>query len=67
MEGLIIDRMDRNESLVTRYLNDSEFQDVLFTEMAKRIYDEARKAHKDALASKSRSNQRHPPVPNSGS
>ncbi len=47
MEGLIIDRMGRNESLVTRYLNDPEFQDVLFTEMAKRIYDEVRNATKD--------------------
>ena len=28
MEELIIDRMERNEKLVTRYLNDPEFQEV---------------------------------------
>jgi type I restriction enzyme R subunit len=42
MEGIIIDRMDRNEQLVTRYLNDAEFREMLFTEMAKRIYDDVR-------------------------
>ena len=42
MEGLIIDRMERNEKLVTRYLNDPEFQEVLFSLMAQRIYDEVR-------------------------
>jgi type I restriction enzyme R subunit len=40
MEGLIIDRMDKNEKLVTRYLNDPEFQEALFKLMAKRIYEE---------------------------
>lgn len=42
MEGLIIDRMERNEQLVTRYLNDPEFQEMLFRMMAQRIYDEVR-------------------------
>jgi type I restriction enzyme, R subunit len=42
IEGLIIDRMERNEKLVTRYLNDPEFQEVLFRVMAQRIYDEVR-------------------------
>lgn len=47
MEGLIIDRMERNEKLVTRYLNDPEFQEVLFGLMAQRIYDEARDVGED--------------------
>ena len=34
--------MERNEKLVTRYLNDSEFQEVLFRVMAQRIYHEVR-------------------------
>jgi len=42
IEGLIIDRMERNEQLVTRYLNNPEFQEVLFRMMAQRIYDEVR-------------------------
>lgn len=31
-----------NQELVTRYLNDSEFQKVLFKWMAKRIWEEVR-------------------------
>jgi type I restriction enzyme R subunit len=42
MQGLIVDRMERNETLVTRYLNDPDFQEVLFRFMAQRIYDEVR-------------------------
>jgi hypothetical protein len=34
IEGLITDRMERNEQLVTRYLNDPEFQEVLFRVIA---------------------------------
>jgi hypothetical protein len=48
IEGLIIDRMERNEKLVTRYLNDPEFQEVLFRVMAQRIYDEVRGVGDDA-------------------
>ncbi len=47
MEGLIIDRMDRNEQLVTRYLNDAEFHDDLFGLIAKQIYNDVRSANKD--------------------
>ena len=47
IEGLIIDRMERNEKLVTRYLNDPEFQEVLFRVMAQRIYDEVRSVGDD--------------------
>jgi type I restriction enzyme R subunit len=47
MEGLIIDRMERNEGLVTRYLNDAEFQEVLFRLMAQRIYAEVRDVEAD--------------------
>lgn len=42
MEGIIIDRMDRNEELVRRYLDDREFREALDEWMAKRIYDEVR-------------------------
>ncbi|HSF32733.1 MAG TPA: type I restriction endonuclease [Candidatus Tectomicrobia bacterium] len=47
MEGLIIDRIERNEELVTRYLNDTEFQEVLFQLMAQRIYDKVRDVEAD--------------------
>jgi hypothetical protein len=39
--------MERNEELVTRYLNDAEFQEVLFRLMAQRIYDEVRDVEAD--------------------
>ena len=44
IEGLMLDRMERNEGIVTKYLNEQEFQDVAFKEIAKRIYDELKKA-----------------------
>jgi hypothetical protein len=34
--------MGRNERLVTRYLNDAEFQEELFRLMAQRIYHTVR-------------------------
>jgi type I restriction enzyme R subunit len=42
MEGLMIDRMDQNEEIVTRYLNDPQFQDMAFRLLVRRIYDEIR-------------------------
>lgn len=40
MQGIVIDRMDRNEDIVSRYLNDSEFQSAVFEQLARRLYDE---------------------------
>jgi len=34
--------MERNEKLVTRYLNDPEFQEAPCRVMAQRLYDEVR-------------------------
>jgi hypothetical protein len=44
VEGLMLDRMDQNQEIVTRYLNDPEFQSLAFELIVKRIYDEIRKA-----------------------
>jgi type I restriction enzyme R subunit len=43
VEGLMIDRMDQNQEIVNRYLNDPAFQAVAFTALVKRIYDEIRR------------------------
>ncbi|MFO0683371.1 MAG: hypothetical protein U0234_15040 [Sandaracinus sp.] len=43
LEALMVDRMDDNEKIVTRYLNDADFQSVVFQWIAKRVYDEIRK------------------------
>ncbi len=42
VEGLMVDRMDQNQEIVTRYLNDPQFQDIAFRLLVRRIYDEIR-------------------------
>ena len=42
VEALMVDRMDQNQEIVTRYLNDAQFQDLAFRLLVKRIYDEIR-------------------------
>ena len=37
VEGLMVDRMDRNQEIVTRYLNEPEFQDLAFKEFVRRF------------------------------
>ena len=36
LETLMIDRMDQNQDVVNRYLNEAEFQDVFFKEFVRR-------------------------------
>ena len=42
VEGLMLDRMERNQEIVTRYLNDPEFRAIVDQELARRTYDEIR-------------------------
>jgi type I restriction enzyme R subunit len=42
VEGLMVDRMEQNQVIVTRYLNDPQFQDLAFRLLVRRIYDEIR-------------------------
>lgn len=44
IEGLMIDRMDRNQEIVTRFLNEEGFNKTVSELLAKRIYEELRKA-----------------------
>jgi type I restriction enzyme R subunit len=44
VEGLMIDRMDQNQEIVNRYLNDPAFQSAAFKALVKRIYDEIRRS-----------------------
>lgn len=39
MRNAIIERMDQNEQIATRYLNEQDFEDVAFRELARRIYE----------------------------
>ena len=50
VEELMVDRMDRNQEIVTRYLNDAQFQDVAFRLLVKRIYEEIRAAESEVAA-----------------
>jgi type I restriction enzyme R subunit len=40
LEAMMIDRMDRNESIVTKYLNDPGFREVVDRELSRRLYEE---------------------------
>jgi type I restriction enzyme R subunit len=41
-EDAMVDRMERNESIVSRFLNDPEFRELISRELARRIYGELR-------------------------
>jgi type I restriction enzyme R subunit len=43
VEGLMIDRMDQNQEIVNRYLNDPAFQTAAFKAIVKQIYNELRR------------------------
>jgi hypothetical protein len=43
VEGLMIDRMDQNQEIVNRYLNDPAFQGAAFKAIVKRIYEQIRR------------------------
>ncbi|HEV2149008.1 MAG TPA: type I restriction endonuclease [Longimicrobiaceae bacterium] len=38
----MIDRLTQNQDIVTKYFNESEFQEIAFRELAQRIYDDIR-------------------------
>ncbi len=44
VETLMIDRMDQNQDIVNRYLNDPAFQTAAFKAIVKRVYDEIRRS-----------------------
>ncbi|MFO0760172.1 MAG: DEAD/DEAH box helicase family protein [Byssovorax sp.] len=50
VEGLMVDRMDQNQEIVTRYLNDMQFQDMAFRLLVKRIYEEIRSGRGETTA-----------------
>lgn len=42
LEGLFIDRMDQNEELFARYMNDPSFQKVVAEHLLRQVYDQIR-------------------------
>jgi hypothetical protein len=41
--GTAADRMEQNETIATRYLNEQEFESVAFNELVRRIYEDLKK------------------------
>jgi type I restriction enzyme, R subunit len=42
LEGLFIDRMEQNEDITARFINDPEFQNVVGQHMLRRVYEQVR-------------------------
>jgi len=42
LEGLFIDRMEQNEDLFARYMNDADFQRIVAEHLLKQVYDQIR-------------------------
>jgi type I restriction enzyme, R subunit len=47
---MVVERLDKNQVIVGRYVDDEEFRDVAFTEMARRIYEDVRAASRSGTA-----------------
>ena len=44
VENLMVDRMDQNQEIVTRYLNDPQFQGVAFKLLVEKLYNQLRRS-----------------------
>jgi type I restriction enzyme, R subunit len=44
LRDAVVDRLDKNDRIATRYLNEDEFQNVTFNELVRRIYEDLKKA-----------------------
>ena len=43
LEGLFIDRMDQNEEITAKFMNEKEFQNAVTIYLLKEVYDKIRK------------------------
>jgi type I restriction enzyme, R subunit len=46
LEGLFIDRMDQNEEITAKFMNDKEFQDAVGKHLLKEVYEQIREKEK---------------------
>ena len=42
LRDAIVDRLDKNQEIATRYLDEQDFENVAFGELVKRIYEDLR-------------------------
>jgi len=47
LEGFFIDRMDQNEDITARFINDKEFQDVVGKHLLRTVYERIRSKKPD--------------------
>jgi type I restriction enzyme R subunit len=52
IDGLVMDRMDRNQDIATAYFNETEFATRFFKAVVRRVYDEIRKPESQAPSSR---------------
>jgi type I restriction enzyme R subunit len=52
LEGYFIDRMEQNEEITARYLNEPEFQDLVARHLMKQVYEQIRAQHRQDESSK---------------
>jgi type I restriction enzyme R subunit len=51
LEGLFIDRMEQNEDITAKYLNEKEFQEVVSKTLFKQVYEQIRRENQDQPSS----------------
>ncbi len=50
LEGLFIDRMDQNEEITAKYMNEKQFCDVVGRHLLKQVYEQIRADEPGAAA-----------------
>jgi type I restriction enzyme R subunit len=50
LEGLFIDRMDQNQEIFTRYMNDKQFQDIVAATLLRQVYKQIRERSQNPTA-----------------
>ncbi|MDP3039101.1 MAG: type I restriction endonuclease subunit R, partial [Deltaproteobacteria bacterium] len=53
LEGLFIDRMDQNEEITAKYLNEKEFQEVVGKKLLKQVYEQIHMENKQQASNPS--------------
>lgn len=48
LEGLLIDRMEQNEEIAARFMNDAEFREVVTNDLLQQVYDHIREQDSEA-------------------
>ena len=42
LEGLLVDRMDQNEEIAAKFMNEKDFREVVAKELIKQVYEQIR-------------------------